>query len=124
MQREVYAAESEEAADTALRAVEEQFNAQNTSIGQTFRDRWEQFVPFLSCPSEVRRMLYTTNVDESLNSQLRKVLRQRGPLLNDDAVFKLPFLAIRNAKVHGRRPVNWGTILTQLDIFFEGRLPA
>ena len=72
----------------------------------------------------LRRMLCTTNAVESLNSQLRKVLRQRGPLPNDDAMFKLLFFAICNAKVHWRRPVNWGTILTQLDIFFEGRLPA
>jgi putative transposase len=122
--RDVYGADSEEAAEAALTAVEKQFNAQYPSIGRTFRDRWEEFVPFLSYPPEVRRMLYTTNAVESLNSQLRKVLRQRGPLPNDEAVFKLLFLAIRNAKVHWRRPVTWSTIVTQLDIFFEGRLPA
>ena len=69
-------------------------------------------------------MLYTTNAVESLNSQLRKALRHRGPLPNDDAVFKLLYLAIRNAKVHWKRPVSWSNTLTQLDIFFEGRLPA
>jgi putative transposase len=122
--REVYAADSEAAADAALQAVEAQFKTQYPSIGRTFRDRWAEFVPFLSYPAEIRRMLYTTNAVESLNSQLRKVLRQRGPLPNDEAVFKLLFLAIRNAKVHWRRPVNWSTIVTQFDIFFEGRLPA
>jgi len=69
-------------------------------------------------------MLYTTNVVESLNAQLRKTLRQRGPFPNDEAVFKILFLSIRNAKVHWRRPVAWNRMLVQLDIFFEGRLPA
>jgi transposase-like protein len=75
-------------------------------------------------PKELRRMLYTTNAVESLNSQLRKTLRQCEPFPNDEAVFKLLFLAIRNAKVHWKRPVAWTRVLVQLDIFFEGRLPA
>ena len=45
------------------------------TVIRTFRGRWEQFVPFLSYPQEIRRMLYTTNALESLNSQLRKMLR-------------------------------------------------
>jgi putative transposase len=69
-------------------------------------------------------MLYTTNAIESLNSQLRKVLRQRGPFPNDEAVFKLLFLAITNAKTRWRPAPRWPRVLNQLDIFFEGRLPA
>jgi len=69
-------------------------------------------------------MLYTTNAIGSLNSQLRKSLRNRGPFPNDEAVFKLFFLAIRNAKLKWKADKNWYRVLTQLDIFFEGRLPA
>jgi len=69
-------------------------------------------------------MLYTTNVIGALNSQLRKSLRNRGPFPNDEAVFKLFFLAIRNAKLKWKADKNWYRVLTQLDIFFEGRLPA
>jgi len=69
-------------------------------------------------------MLYTTNAVESLNSQLRKALRNRGPFPNEDAVFKVLFLAIQNAKTRWRANKNWNQILSQLDIFFEGRLPA
>jgi len=122
--RPVYQAETEEAAELALNEATKQLDGRYPSVVRTFRNRWAEFVPFLSYPMELRRMLYTTNAVESLNSQLRKTLRQRGPFPNDDAVFKLLFLAIRNAKVHWRRPVAWTRMLVQLDIFFEGRLPA
>jgi putative transposase len=69
-------------------------------------------------------MLYTTKAVESLNSQLRKVLRNRGPFPNEDAVFKVLSLAIQNAKTNWRAAKNWNRVLSQLDIFFEGRLPA
>jgi putative transposase len=122
--RPVYHAESEQAAELALEEAARQLDTRYPSVTRTFRARWAEFVPFLSYPPELRRMLYTTNAVESLNSQLRKTLRQRGPFPNDEAVFKLLFLAIRNAKVHWKRPVTWTRMLVQLDILFEGRLPA
>lgn len=79
--------------------------------GGNYAETGGEFVPFLSYPAELRRMLYTTNAVESLNSQLRKTLRQRGPFPNDEAVFKLLYLAIRNAKVHWSRPIAWTRML-------------
>jgi len=122
--RPVYQAENEQAAELALEEAAAKLDARYPSVTRTFRNRWAEFVPFLSYPAELRRMLYTTNAVESLNAQLRKTLRQRGPFPNDEAVFKLLFLAIQNAKVHWRRPIAWTRMLVQLDIFFEGRLPA
>ncbi len=122
--RPVYHAENEQAAELALNEAAKELEGKYPSVIRTFRNRWAEFVPFLSYPAELRRMLYTTNAVESLNSQLRKTLRQRGPFPNDEAVFKLLFLAIQNAKVHWRRPIAWTRMLVQLDIFFEGRLPA
>jgi putative transposase len=120
----LYNAENEEAALAALKHLEQQHGAKYPSVVRTFRGRWEQFVPFLSYPEEIRRMLYTTNAVESLNAQLRKALRNRGPFPNEEAVFKVLFLAIRNAKTNWRASKNWNRVLAQLDIFFEGRLPA
>jgi putative transposase len=122
--RPVYHAENEQAAELALNEAAKQLDGKYPSVVRTFRTRWAEFVPFLSYPAELRRMLYTTNAVESLNSQLRKTLRQRGPFPNDEAVFKLLYLAIQNAKVHWSRPIAWTRMLVQLDIFFEGRLPA
>ena len=120
----LYTAENETRAREVLDQLEAKYGPKYPSVTRTFRNRWEQFVPFLAYPQEVRRILYTTNVIESLNSQLRKALGNRGPFPNDDAVFKLFFLALRNAKLRWRRDPQWIRMLAQLDIFFEGRLPA
>ncbi len=57
---------------------------------------WDQFVPFLQFPPEIRRVIYTTNQIESINYQLRKVTKNRGHFPNDDAAVKLLYLALRN----------------------------
>ena len=62
----------------------------------TWRRAWERFIPFLAFPPEVRRIIYTTNAIESLNYQLRKIIKNRGHFPNDDAVIKLLWLAIRD----------------------------
>ena len=120
----VYTAPNEEAAEAALAEVEATWGAKYPSVAKTFRARWAEFVPFLSYPPELRKMLYTTNAIESLNAQLRKALRQRGVFPSEDAVFKLLYLAIQNAKLRFSTPINWNRTLAQLDIYFEGRLPA
>jgi len=120
----IYTAENEADALAALEKLEHEHGRQYPTVIRTFRGRWEHFVPFLSYPQEIRRMLYTTNAVESLNSQLRKVLRSRSPFPNEDAVFKVLFLAIQNAKTRWSPDKNWKRVLRQLDIFFEGRLPA
>jgi putative transposase len=63
---------------------------------RVWRDAWERFIPFLEFPPPVRKILYTTNSIESLNYQLRKIIKNRGHFPNDDAVVKLLWLAIRD----------------------------
>ena len=120
----LYTADNEAAAHEALGTLEATWGKKYPAAIRTWKQRWELFVPFLAYPVEVRRVLYTTNAIESLNSQLRKVTRHRGPFPNDEAVFKLFFLAIQNAKSRWRAPHHWTAAITHLDIFFEGRLPA
>jgi putative transposase len=59
-----------------------------------FDNAWERFTPFLAFPLMLRRVIYTTNSIESLNYQLRKIIKNRGHFPNDDAVIKLLWLAI------------------------------
>lgn len=120
----LYTAENEAAAADALAELEAAWGAKYPAAIRTWKQRWALFIPFLAYPVPVRRILYTTNAIESLNSQLRKVIRQRGPFPNDDAVFKLFFLALQNAKIHWKAPVHWTSAIAHLDIHFEGRLPA
>lgn len=62
----------------------------------TWENAWERFIPFLAFPPEVRKIIYTTNSIESLNYQLRKIIKNRGHFPTDDAVIKLLWLAIRD----------------------------
>src|SRR5262249_3927269 len=108
----------------ALDELETRFGVKYPGAIRVWKSRWQDFVPFLAYPEEIRRILYTTNVIESLNSQLRKPLRNRGPFPNDEAVFKVFFLAIRNAKLRWNPAPGWFQVLAHFDITFEGRLPA
>ncbi|MFI6267260.1 transposase, partial [Micromonospora sp. NPDC051006] len=62
----------------------------------TWTNAWQRFVPFLAFPPELRKIIYTTNAIESLNFQLRKIIKNRGHFPTDDAVIKLLWLAIRD----------------------------
>jgi putative transposase len=122
--RPIYTAQNEAAAVEALTELEAAWGAKYPAAIRTWKQRWALFVPFLAYPAPIRRVLYTTNCIESLNSQLRKVTRNRGPFPNDDAVFKLFYLAIQNAKGTWSAPHHWSAAIAHLDIVFEGRLPA
>ena len=75
-------------------------------------------------PSEIRRIIYTTNTIESLNMTLRKITKNRSLFPSDDAVFKLMDLALRNISQRWTMPIkNWSGALNQFAILFEGRVP-
>jgi len=87
-------------ADAAAEAFDE---FANSALGQkhpttvvAWRNAWERFIPFLAFPPEVRLIIYTTNAIESLNYQLRKIIKNRGHFPNDQAAVKLLWLAICN----------------------------
>ena len=123
--RRVYAADTEEAALAALAEFEKRWNERYPMVATAWRSHWERVRPFFAFGKEVRRILYTTNAIESLNFSLRKVTKARGHFPNDEAAFKLLYLAIRNMeKKWTRQPQYWNRALNQFSIMFEGRLPA
>lgn len=65
-------------------------------IGPSWRRHWEEVIPFYDYPPEIRKMIYTTNAIESLQMQVRKVIKNRGHFPNDEAAAKLIYLALRN----------------------------
>lgn len=87
-------------ADAATEAFEEFANStlgqQNPTTVVAWRNAWERFIPFLAFPPELRRIIYTTNAIESLNYQLRKIIKNRGHFPSDQAAVKLLWLAICN----------------------------
>ena len=93
----IYTAPTVDAAETALlEFAESEMGKRNKAAVATWQNAWERFIPFLAFPPEVRRVIYTTNAIESLNYQLRKIIKNRGHFPNDDAVVKLLWLAIRD----------------------------
>jgi transposase-like protein len=65
-------------------------------IGESWKRNWEEVISFFSYPPEIRKMIYTTNAIESLNMQLRKVIKNRGHFTSIEAATKLIYLALRN----------------------------
>jgi putative transposase len=122
--RPVYGADTEEAARIALNAFEERWGAKYPAIAKQWRARWTEVVPFLAYPREVRRILYTTNIIESLNAQLRKVLRPKGAFPTDEAVMKILYLSLQQAKPRWKAPIFWKQSLAHFAIVFGDRFPA
>ena len=95
--RPIYTAANADGALIELEAFEQTpLGKKYPSTLKAFRDAWERFTPFLAFPPALRRVIYTTNSIESLNYQLRKIIKNRGHFPSDDAVVKLLWLAIRD----------------------------
>ena len=93
------------------------------TIVPSWERAWEQVIPFLSYPAEIRRVIYTTNAIESLHMQLRKVLKNRGHFPNDEAASKLIYLALQNITRKWNKPAPaWKKALAQFAIVFADRL--
>jgi putative transposase len=122
--KDIYGAETEDAAKLALDRLDERFGRSHPSVVKMWRTRWNEVVPFLAYPAEIRRILYTTNAIESLNFQLRKVLRPRGHFPSDDAVLKVVYLALKNATFKWKPSRDWNRALAHFAIVFGDRLPA
>jgi len=121
----IYTAPTAEAAELALDAFEAKYGEQFPMVVKTWRSRWENITPFFAYPEPIRRVIYTTNAVESLNSSLRKVTRKRGAFPTDDAVRKVLYLAINRVAKNWSRPIkDWTAALNFFSIVFEGRIPA
>ena len=93
----IYTAPNAEAAEAALlEFAESDLGQRYPATVSTWTAAWERFIPFLEFPPELRKVIYTTNSIESLNYQLRKIIKNRGHFPNDQAVIKLLWLAIRD----------------------------
>jgi len=119
----VYRAESAEAARQRLdEFADTPLGRKYPTIAQSWRRNWEQVIPFFAFPPEVRKLIYTTNAIESLNSQVRKALRSHGHFPSDDAATKLIWLALRNIAAKWKKPpVAWDAARAQFAILFEDR---
>jgi len=119
----IYRAIDATAAEEALIAFEGGFwGKKYPAIGQSWRRAWNEVVPFYAFPSDVRRILYTTNAIEALNSKLRRAVRARGHFPNDEATAKLLFLVLNRTEKEWRMPPReWAMAKAQFAVIFGER---
>jgi putative transposase len=119
----IYTATDVDAAAEALAAFEASWDERYPMIGKTWREAWEHVIPFLAFPTDVRRVVYTTNTIEALHRQIRKTIKTRGHFPTEEAARKLIYLAIINAQKSWRQTYNWTSALLAFKIHFGDRLP-
>src|SRR5205085_5550448 len=100
-----YTATTVAEAELNLEAYARKGEEQVPTISRSWRQNWERLTPFMSYPEEIGRVIYTTNVIESVNSSLRKALKNRGSFPNEEAVIKLVYLALRNISAKWNLPI-------------------
>src|SRR5215212_7037858 len=121
----IYRATSAEEAEQQLEAFATEWDARYPSISKSWRANWARVTPMFGLPDAIRRAVYTTNAIESLNMSLRKVIKTRASFPNDEAAFKLLYLALRNAAKKWTMPIqNWSRAMQAFAIIFEGRVPT
>ena len=121
--RGVYRATNAEAGLVALEAFEEgPWGQKYPAIAQSWRRHWEQVIPFFAFSEPIRRIIYTTNAIEALNSKLRRAVRTRGHFPSDEAATKLLYLVLNHAAEEWKRaPREWFEAKTQFAVIFGDR---
>jgi putative transposase len=120
----VYRAATVEEAEQRLSEFEERWNAKYSSIGKMWRRNWAGIVPFFAFPAEIRRAVYTTNIVESLNMSLRKVIKTRGSFPGEESALKLLYLALKNVAKRWQACRDWKVSLNHFVVLWGDRIEA
>lgn len=121
--KRVYRAVSKQAAETALDDLDERWGQKYPIVIKSWRNKWDNLSVYFKYPEEIRRVIYTTNSIEAVHRQFRKLTKTKGGFPNENSLLKLLYLGIQNASKKWTMPIqNWNLTLSQLAIFFEGRL--
>jgi transposase-like protein len=118
----IYQATTMEEAETALDAFSQKWDKLYPAISQIWLRHWEHIMPIFDYPMEIRRVIYTTNAIESLNRSFRKVIKTKAVFPDEDSVFKLLYLAMRNIAKKWQRPIrDWRAAASHFAILFPER---
>ncbi|MBU6494502.1 MAG: IS256 family transposase [Burkholderiales bacterium] len=121
--RPIYTAPSAEAAEAELNTFAAgPWGQKFPTVSASWRNAWDRVIPFFAFPPAVRRVIYTTNAIENINSQLRKIIKTRGHFPSDEAATKLIWLALRNITSDwGRAAKDWKDAMNQFAILYQDR---
>ena len=121
----IYTSATESEAEMRLGEFAAKWDAKFPMIAKSWHANWARVIPFFAHPPEIRRVIYTTNVIESLNRSLRKVTKTRSSFPNDEALLKLLYLALRNISKKWTVPIpDWHAALNRFAIIYEDRMPT
>jgi transposase-like protein len=116
------AATTEQAAQQLEEFAQSELGKKYPMIAASWQRHWAEVLPFYDWPPEIRKMIYTTNAIESLNMQLRKVLKNRGHFPSEEAAGKLIYLALRNIVKRWKKPATqWGAAAHQFALKYGER---
>lgn len=119
----VYKATTEESALLNLELFDEKWGKKYPKITISWKNNWPRLSTYFKYPQEVRTLIYTTNTIEGYNRQLRKVTKNKSVFPTDDSLLKMLYLATQDiTKKWTSRQRDWGQIISQLQIYFEGRI--
>lgn len=122
--KRIYRAVTVAEAERALEAFAERWDGKYPSLSQLWLRQWEHLITVFDYPEDIRRVIYTTNAIESLNSVIRKAINNRRIFPSDRSALKVVYLAIEQAAKKWTMPIPDGKrALNRLAIQFEGRLP-
>lgn len=122
--RAIYSAPTLEAAEGALERFSEKWDSMTPLISRHWRAHWTNLTPFFDYPPAIRKVIYTTNAVESIQAQLRKVIKKHGAFPTPDSVRKVLYLALQSAQERWTMPVrDWPSALYHLSVVFPGRVP-
>jgi putative transposase len=126
----IYCAVNDQTAKAAVEQLRKDWGRKYPGMLAAWDRAWEEFIPFLKYPKEIRKVVYTTNAIESLNFQLRKITKNRGHFPTEDAAIKLLYLGIRNITgrhidgggTRGTGTYGWKAALNHFAVVFGDRL--
>jgi|TARA_B110000467_G_C18273933_1_gene454184 transposase-like protein len=121
----VYRAVSKDAAELALDELESKWGEAYPLVLNSWRRKWHNLSHYFKYPEHIRRVIYTTNAVEAVHRQFRRLTKTKGAFPNENSLLKLLYAGILNASEKWTMPIhNWSLCLSQLAIYFEGRLDS
>ena len=119
----VYQAPTKELAEDELLKLDAKWGKKYPLVINSWQNKWDNLSVYFKYPADIRKVIYTTNIIESVHRQFRKLTKTKGAFPNENSLMKLLYLGIKNASKKWTMPVrNWSLTISQLAIFFEGRL--
>ncbi len=123
--KEVYSAINAESGHEALEEFGRKWNDKYPMIQASWERNWNDLTEFFNYPKDIRKAIYTTNAIESLNFSLRKVTKNKSSFPDDDSIYKIMYLAIKNASTRWTLSIkDWALAVNQFAILFDGRVPV